>query len=160
VSELKSLKTQPVETSRQPAMESVIGIASLVLFVAAIIIGGKLNTEKYWLAKWVNRGPENAIKLALPFEARIYVDTKGDTLKYRLLTPLNYDTAKAYPLAVCLHGGGGRGTDNLIQIEGSWTAQLLSEQPNREKYTAFVFVPQCPLPPVGVDCQADKSTTP
>jgi predicted peptidase len=45
---------------------------------------------------------------------------------------------------VCLHGGGGRGTDNLIQIEGSWTAQLLSEQPNREKYPAFVFAPQCP----------------
>ncbi len=144
LSELKTLKTENPEATRQPAMETAWGIVGLIAIVAAASIGGKLFTEKYWLLNWINRGTENALKLAKPFDARTYVNSKGDTLRYRLLTPLNYDSTKKYPLAVCLHGGGGRGTDNLIQVEGSWTAQLLSAYQNRERYPAFVFVPQCP----------------
>jgi predicted peptidase len=124
-------------------METAVGIIGVLLLIIAIVLGGKINTERYWLAQWINRGPEKAIALAKPFEARSYVNSKGDTLKYRLLAPMNYDSSQTYPLAVCLHGGGGRGTDNITQIEGSWTAQLLSEYRNREKYPAFIFVPQC-----------------
>lgn len=144
LSELRTLKTENPEVRRQPVMETAWGVVGLIAIVAAASIGGKLFTEKYWLLNWINRGPENALKLAKPFDARTYVNSAGDTLRYRLLTPLNYDSTKRYPLAVCLHGGGGRGTDNIMQVEGSWTAQLLSEQQNREKYPAFVFVPQCP----------------
>lgn len=142
--ELKSLKTEKTETTQQPVVETSMWIVGLLAFIIVIYIGGKISTEKYWLANWVNRGPENAIRLAEPFEARTYVNSKGDTLRYRLLAPLNYDSTKKYPLALCLHGGGGRGTDNITQVEGSWTAQLLSEYQNRTKYPAFVFVPQCP----------------
>lgn len=142
--ELKSLKTEKAETNQQPVVETSMWVVGLLAFIAVIYIGGKISTEKYWLVHWIKRGPENAIKLAEPFDARTYIDRKGDTLLYRLLAPLNYDSTKKYPLAVCLHGGGGRGTDNIIQVEGSWTAQLLSEYQNREKYPAFVFVPQCP----------------
>lgn len=140
--ELKTLKQDTMEAS-PPILEGILGIVGILLFISGIILGGKINTEKYWLGQWVNRGPERAIALAKPFEARSYVNSKGDTLKYRLLAPLNYDATQTYPLAVCLHGGGGRGTDNITQIEGSWTAQLLSEYRNREKYPAFIFVPQC-----------------
>ncbi len=144
LTELKTLKKENPELNRHPVMETGFGVVGLVAIVLAASIGGKLSTEKYWLLNWINRGPENALKLAKPFDARTYVNSKGDTLRYRLLTPLNYDSTKKYPLALCLHGGGGRGTDNILQVEGSWTAQLLSEQQNREKYPAFVFVPQCP----------------
>lgn len=45
---------------------------------------------------------------------------------------------------MCLHGGAGWGTDNYRQFEGSLFARLLSKAANREKYPAFLFVPQCP----------------
>ena len=142
--ELKSLKKEKTDATQQPVVETATLIVGLLVIIPVIYIGGKISTERYWLANWVNRGPENAIKLAEPFDARTYVNRKGDTLLYRLLAPLNYDSTKKYPLALCLHGGGGRGTDNITQVEGSWTAQLLSEYQNRVKYPAFVFVPQCP----------------
>lgn len=92
-----------------------------------------------------NKTPsERAKRLAEPFEARIFVNDKGKSLPYRLMKPLNYDPTKRYPLAVCLHHGGGNGTENIIQIETSEFAQTLAEPENREKYPAFIFVPQSP----------------
>ena len=37
---------------------------------------------------------------------------KTDTLPYRILLPVNYDSSKQYPLIVFLHGAGERGNDN------------------------------------------------
>lgn len=92
-----------------------------------------------------NKTPsERARLLAHPFEARTFVNKEGQSLPYRLLRPLNYDPQKKYPLAVCLHHGGGNGTENVIQIETSELAQSLAEPENREKYPAFIFAPQCP----------------
>ena len=34
-------------------------------------------------------------------------------MPYRIMKPLNFDSNKKYPLIVSLHGGGGRGSDNL-----------------------------------------------
>ena len=82
--------------------------------------------------------------MAHPFEARTYTNHKGDSLLYRLLIPLDYDSTRQYPLMVCLHGGAGWGDDNLRQMEGSLLAQMLSKPINREKYPAFLLVPQCP----------------
>ncbi len=82
--------------------------------------------------------------LAHPFEARSYTNHKGDSLPYRLLIPADYDSSKKYPLMVCLHGAAGWGNDNFRQLEGSLLAQMLSTPENREKYPAFVLVPQCP----------------
>ena len=92
-----------------------------------------------------NKTPsERARLLAHPFEARTFVNKEGQSLPYRLLRPLNYDSRKKYPLAVCLHHGGGNGTENVIQIETSELARSLAKPENREKYPAFIFVPQCP----------------
>lgn len=87
---------------------------------------------------------ESQKKLAAPFDARVFVDDHGRQLGYRLLPPENYDPEKSYPLAVCLHHGGGTGTENIIQIAASEFAQTLSEPGNRKKYPSFIFVPQCP----------------
>ena len=86
----------------------------------------------------------NVTKIAELFNERTYVSVQKDTMQYRLLKPIDYDSAKQYPLVVCLSGGAGRGTNNIKQIAGSRAAQVLSTLENRKKYPAFVFVPQCP----------------
>jgi predicted peptidase len=86
----------------------------------------------------------NVTKIAELFNARTHVSMQKDTMQYRLLKPIDYDSTKQYPLVVCLSGGAGRGTDNIKQIAGSRSAQVLSTLENRKKYPAFVFVPQCP----------------
>jgi predicted peptidase len=83
-------------------------------------------------------------KIAELFSARTHVSMQKDSMQYRLLKPIDYDSTKQYPLVVCLSGGAGRGTDNIKQIAGSKSAQVLSFLENRKKYPAFVFVPQCP----------------
>ncbi len=84
------------------------------------------------------------IALAKPFEAKAFANSKGDSLVYRLLKPLEIAPRQQYPLVVCLHGGAGWGTDNFRNIEGSLFARELSRPENRRKYPAFLFVPQCP----------------
>lgn len=67
---------------------------------------------------------------------------KGDTLKYRVLFPDNYDKSQKYPLVLFLHGAGERGNDNEKQlVHGS--AQFLDVQ-NRKQYPSIVIFPQCP----------------
>lgn len=67
---------------------------------------------------------------------------KGDTLKYRVLFPDNYDKSQKYPLVLFLHGAGERGNDNEKQlIHGS--AQFLNPQ-NRKDFPSIVIFPQCP----------------
>ncbi|WAC15244.1 carboxylesterase family protein [Dyadobacter pollutisoli] len=82
-------------------------------------------------------------KQAEAFGARNYVNGNGDTLRYRLITPIDYDSTKQYPLVVCLHHGGAHGTDNVRQLTAD-PAPFLSNDTNREKYPAFIFMPQCP----------------
>jgi predicted esterase len=144
VSELKQVKGDQVQTSVHKVVISLAGVVGLIAFGVMVVYGQKIAQESYGLVAWLNRGPERALQLAQPFEARSYVSKAGDTLRYRFMTPLDYDPTKKYPLVICLHGGGGWGTDNVLQIEGSWMAQLLSEPNNREHYQAFLFVPQCP----------------
>mgnify|MGYP003663207936 CR=1 FL=1 len=94
---------------------------------------------------WKKGKTARSLKLAELFEARIYVNKQNDTLRYRLLIPKDYDGKKDYPLVVDLHHGGGMGSDNLIQLDAANPSKLLSTPENREKYPAFIIVPQCPL---------------
>lgn len=67
---------------------------------------------------------------------------KGDTLKYRVLFPINYDKTNSYPLVLFLHGSGERGNDNEKQlVHGS---SLFTDSLNRVNYPAIVLFPQCP----------------
>jgi predicted peptidase len=100
----------------------------------------RIETQSYW-SRHVSADTR---ALAQPFEKRSYINSRGDTLLYRLLIPLDYKPGKQYPMVVCLHGGAGWGRDNYRNIGGSLFARMLSNPENREKYPAFVFVPQCP----------------
>lgn len=87
---------------------------------------------------------QKQIDLASSFKEFTYTNSKGQKLAYRLLLPLNYKPTQKYPLAVCLHHGGGNGTDNVQQVEASMFARTLAEAENREKHPAVIFVPQAP----------------
>lgn len=144
LSESRVLKPDYENRRLQNRLKDLMVFAGVIAFSATLFLAGKLVNESRAALNWINRGPERAQKLAQPFEARTYMNSQGDILLFRLMEPLDYDPNKKYPLVVCLHGGGGWGTDNVKQIEGSWVAQILMEQHNRKQYPAFIFVPQCP----------------
>jgi pimeloyl-ACP methyl ester carboxylesterase len=83
-------------------------------------------------------------KQAGAFGARSFVTGRDDTLRYRLIMPIDYDSTKRYPLIVCLHHGGAHGTDNMRQLAAD-PAPFLTDDANRKKYPAFIFMPQCPV---------------
>lgn len=76
------------------------------------------------------------------YEKKVYVSSQGDSLKYRLLRPETEKAGKKYPLVLFLHGAGERGDDNLKQLVHG--GQMWLNPVNRERYPAFVLVPQCP----------------
>jgi len=65
----------------------------------------------------------------------------SDTLPHRVLLPLNYDSAKQYPLVFFLHGAGERGRDNEKQLVHG--AKLFLGDEARKKFPAIVVFPQC-----------------
>jgi len=78
--------------------------------------------------------------------AKVYKDSQGRSMPYRLYVPETYDKQKKYPLVLYLHGGGGRGDDNRKQIEGGngYLVDLLVSRSTQAKYPSIVVVPQSP----------------
>ncbi|MBN8823527.1 MULTISPECIES: peptidase [unclassified Spirosoma] len=111
-----------------------LGVAAL-LFLGVPLFGEGIR------ARYPSK---EALQLTQIFEARTFIDSRGDTLSYRLLKPAGYDFTRNYPLVISLHGGAGCGTDNIRQL-ANWEVQQLAEPASRKKYPAFVLVPQCPL---------------
>jgi predicted peptidase len=127
------------------------GIISILIYIGAlfylIYFGNKVfhenNNSRKTRQYWENRNYEKAKGLAKLFEARNYVTSCGDTLRYRLMIPLEYDPEQYYPLVVILHDAGFPGTDNIRQLACQPTP-ILSSEANRKKYPSFLFVPHCP----------------
>jgi predicted peptidase len=83
----------------------------------------------------------------IEFRKKTYVSKKGERLQYRLFVPVTYSKERRYPLVLWLHGGEGRGSDNVHQITKSnekgshfWTSEE-----NQQTFPAFVLAPQCPI---------------
>ena len=76
------------------------------------------------------------------FEAKLFITSNKDTLRYRELLPENYNPQQKYPLVLFLHGAGERGTDNQAQLTHG--SMMFTNPVNREKYPAIVLFPQCP----------------
>ena len=140
LSESRTSKVEDVESRGTTFSESFMALAVILAFILPFVFGARIAGQS--LTK--NQVHSTSIILAQTFEARSYVNRQGDTMSYRLLRPLDYDSTKKYPLVVCLHGGAGWGTDNMKQLHGSIEAQILSSPENRKKNPAFLFVPQCP----------------
>ena len=75
-------------------------------------------------------------------EKRVFVDSKGVEIPYRIYVPADYSEDYAYPLVLFLHGAGERGYDNEAQLK------LTVMEPFMDKecpiYQSIVIVPQCP----------------
>lgn len=113
-------------------------VAAITLFMILTF-----GSDGMSMKKWLPEMETLQKKIAEPFEARVYVNADGDSLKYRLLKPLNFDPSKSYPIVVCLHGSSGTGNDNFSQVGSSLFPEFMSREANLEKYQAFLFVPQC-----------------
>ena len=138
--EEKAIQDDSVIITSSKAADTFLAIGFLMALIGSGFFGFRLFTEG------MRQGVVTlqARKMSQEFEARTYVSASGESMPYRLLKPLNYDSTQKYPLAVCLHGGAGWGTDNIKQFDGSLEAQILYTPENRKKYPAFLFVPQCP----------------
>jgi hypothetical protein len=143
LSEIKILNTENAAPIKESLKDTLSTVKTLALIIT-LIIGVMVTAEGYSSIYWGKQNFENTKALARLFEARIFVNSKGDTLRYRLLKPLNYDPKKKYPFVVSLPYGGQPGTDTIRQIEGAAAAEILSTDSNRKKYPAFIFVPNCP----------------
>jgi predicted peptidase len=75
------------------------------------------------------------------YEKQLFINGT-DTLRCRILTPLNFTSGKKYPLVVFLHGASERGSDNEKQL--IWGGKLFLDSANRVKFPAIVVFPQCP----------------
>jgi predicted esterase len=144
MNEQKTRKTEQTDfVVRQPlkGIMTAVGIAGMV---ALLFVGPKFIGQSVGAIAWRKQAPERARRLAEPFEARTFTGAKGETLLYRFMKPAGYDSTKQYPIVIALHHGGTHGNDNMSQIDGSPAAQVLTAEPNRQKYPAFLFVPQAP----------------
>ncbi|ULC60482.1 prolyl oligopeptidase family serine peptidase [Flaviramulus sp. BrNp1-15] len=75
------------------------------------------------------------------FSYEQYVNTKGDTLKYRQLVS-DYAKDTKYPLVIFLHGSGERGDDNKAQLK--WGVKNFATSENMKLHPTIVIAPQCP----------------
>ena len=64
--------------------------------------------------------------LAETYEKRSFEVEDGRKLPYRLLKPPSLEKGKKYPVLVCLHGSGGRGTDNRKNLSGTSSKKQFS----------------------------------
>jgi predicted peptidase len=78
------------------------------------------------------------------FIARTYPSQSGSDMPYRLFIPPSYDKSQRYPLILWLHGTGGRGFDNLSQIQGDQIpgTHIWTTSENQAIHPAFVVAPQ------------------
>ncbi|RYU96914.1 carboxylesterase family protein [Emticicia agri] len=129
----------------QESWVGTINFAAVIIAMGGLYFISILVLDSMDISKNARRADTHLKKIAEPFEAGIYVNNHQDTLRYRLLKPLNYDSTRQYPLVICLHGSSGSGMDNARQVVASLPVPLLSKPENRTKYPAFLFVPQCPV---------------
>ena len=134
-----SIGELPKMPKQQETIFSLVGLTG-ILFI--LFFGVMLMNQSNSFLSWRKQNSDFAKDvLAKQFEARTFVNVKGESIRYQFMKPENYDPQKKYPLVLCLHHGGTHGTDNISQL-GADPAPFLSS--NRNKYLAFYLMPQCP----------------
>jgi len=98
----------------------------------------------------------------IDFRKNVFVNQKGERIPYRLYVPTGYSKTQKYPLVFWLHGGSGRGTDNVLQISRDdlkGTHFWISPE-NQKVFPAFLFVPQCPANEMWADPDLNQPSKP
>jgi predicted peptidase len=86
------------------------------------------------------------------YEKRVFEDSHGEKLPYRLLAPsasANTEKPAQLPLLLLLHGAGERGDDNYLQLIHG--AKDFASQDFQRRHPAVVVIPQCPVGKQWVD---------
>lgn len=91
------------------------------------------------------------------YEKKVFIKD-GDSLKYRVLYPGNFDKDSSYPVVLFLHGAGERGNDNEKQLTHG--SSLFTKVSNRNDFPAIVIFPQCPIEDYWANVIVDRSTNP
>jgi predicted peptidase len=80
------------------------------------------------------------------FEARVFTNAAGMTLRYRLFRPAIRDAGTSYPLVLFLHGAAGLGDDNARQFNGGNEVPplALTADDAQARHPCYVLAPQCP----------------
>jgi hypothetical protein len=126
----------PGESTRSPNSDGLMTVIRVIALFATLFLGLKLTGETVARLSSDREQARKEKEWEKVWAARTFVGTDGETLKYQLIRPLDFDPNKKYPMVVCLPYGGG--------VEGAPPAKLLLTQENRRKYPAFLFVPFCP----------------
>jgi hypothetical protein len=108
---LRASKSPP-ESSSPYKFSGLLSGLGLIALMMLLVFGIRVQTQSYW-SKHISAATKALTK---PFENRSYINSEGDTLRYRLLKPTNYNPDKQYPMVVCLHGGAGIITEILKEI--------------------------------------------
>jgi hypothetical protein len=135
LSEQKQLRLEGDGSSSSQTLDSLMTVTRVIALFAALFLGLKFTTEALTRLSWDQNLERKEKEWETVWGARTFAGTDGNTLKYQLIKPLDFDPSKKYPMVVCLPYGGG--------IEGSPAAKLLLNEINRKKYQAFLFVPFC-----------------
>ena len=77
------------------------------------------------------------------FESRTFTGSTGDTLRYRLFVPKDYDSSRSYPIVLFLHGGLQRGKAKWNPATATG-AKFCAAERRQAKYPCFVLVPTAP----------------
>jgi len=81
----------------------------------------------------------------------------GQSLPYRILYPLAFDTNKKSPLLIFLHGAYEKGNDNEVQLDVGGRYFLADS--NRRNFPAVIIFPQCPSNDVWAYFDAEFDST-
>jgi predicted peptidase len=96
-------------------------------------------------------------ELKLRMQKKIYRNAAGETLRYRIYVPRNYDPQDKYPLILFLHAVGQRGQDNEAQLKHPEVLRFVSDNV-QARYPCFLVAPQCPKDEKWVDVPWGSAT--
>lgn len=111
----------------------------IFLLFALVLLQNKLNAQQFEL-----------------FERKEFI-VENDTLRYRILYPLDFSEGKEYPLLFVLHGAGERGRDNESHLIHG--AKLFLDPGVREKFPAIVIFPQVETDDYWAKVEIDRDST-
>jgi hypothetical protein len=131
--ELRQIPKRHNVASYPEYVTTSLRLACLVCVMVALTLGVLISGEAATQVFWQNKNAEATASFVKLGDERSYTNAKGETLKYLLVKPADYDPGIKYPLVVSLPYGG---------YEAS-AAQLLASDGNSRRYPAFLFVPFC-----------------
>lgn len=132
--EIKKWKDENAHIALPQYAVNVFGLVCLAMFVFAIGYGFVLSSESSKHLYWQSQNASETEKFVQRAEQRSFSNAKGETLKYLLLRPKDYDAGTKYPLVVCLP----------YHTYECPPAQWLASDGNQHNYPAFILIPFCP----------------